>query len=220
MSLDIIFHKGVASPNNFEWFGLKLVSKMVDQNTDRQIIHTLWNFGGLDAYEGANPSMIKDSALRLKSNITTTANWLIELSRKEQSLYWVTKNTDDGDEHYTITIIDNLKHLEKNCALFEFEHLNGPKSVFAENIAPTLEVLGKIQGGGRVIDSKGLEEHANLLYHNGILLFDYLMNNARKGRFISNDFNEAPELFVKNSTGYSVNNTDHDMADSLKDKSN
>ena len=160
------------------------------------MIHTLWNFGGLDAYKGAEPIDIEDSAMRLRSNIITTANWLVELSQKNRSIYWKSKNTTDNGQHYSLIIVEGFKHVVQKCALFEFEHLHGLKNVFAENIIPALEVLGKMQSDGKIIDSHRLKVHADLLYHNGILLFRYLLSHAKKGNYMSNDYIEAPQSSV------------------------
>ena len=42
-----------------------------------------------------------------------------------------------------------------------------------------------------------LKEHAALIYHNGIMFFDYFMSRGKRGKSMSNDLFDGPEQYVE-----------------------
>ena len=81
--------------------------------------------------------------------------------------------------------------------LLKFEYFDGTRFVGSNVISSALVALGRMDKYNENYTPESLKEHAALIYHNGILLFNYLMSRGKKGKSMSNDLFDGPEPYVE-----------------------
>ena len=81
--------------------------------------------------------------------------------------------------------------------LLKFEYFDGTRFVGSNVISSALVALGRMDKYNENYTHESLKEHAALIYHNGILLFNYLMSRGKRGKSMSNDLFDGPEFYVE-----------------------
>ena len=81
--------------------------------------------------------------------------------------------------------------------LLKFENFDGTRFVGSYEISSALVALGRMNNFNENYTHERLKEHAALIYHNGILLFNYLMSRGKRGKSMSNDLFDGPEPYVE-----------------------
>ena len=132
-----------------------------------------------------------------KSNVVKVANWLLDLSESGKTLTIKSEEIDDLKTEYSFHTEENGQMVRLPDDVLEFDINGFSHMVKCEQMIAGLVALGRMSFNGESYTSELLKSYADLLYYNGIEFFEYLMQQANKGRIMTNDAINAPEEYVE-----------------------
>ena len=197
MSIDIFFHNGIDNKQEFEWFGLRFAEKLVDVYSFNYINRMLDNVGGYEFHEEYDSQKLQIFALYLKANVVRVANWVEKLGDSKKSLVMQAEESEGIKEKISFLVIKNGRKEILKENLLKFENFDGTRFVGSYEISSGLVALGRMDNFNENYTPESLKKHAALIYHNGILLFNYLMSRGKRGKSMSNDQFDGPESYVE-----------------------
>ena len=197
MNIDIFFHKGTDNKQEFQFLGLKVANQLAELWSNNCTISLLKDYAGYNPEIDYDPQQIKELAMNLKSNVVKVANWLLDLSESGKTLTIKSEEIDDLKTEYSFHTEENGQMVRLPDDVLEFDINGFSHMVKCEQMIAGLVALGRMSFNGESYTSEILKCHADLLYYNGIEFFEYLMQQANKGRIMTNDAINAPEEYVE-----------------------
>ena len=197
MKIDIFFHKGTDNKQEFQFLGLKVANQLAELWSNNCTISLLKDYAGYNPEIDYDPQQIKELAMNLKSNVVKVANWLLDLSESGKTLTIKSEEIDDLKTEYSFHTEENGQMVRLPDDVLEFDINGFSHMVKCEQMIAGLVALGRMSFNGESYTSELLKSYADLLYYNGIEFFEYLMQQANKGRIMTNDAINAPEEYVE-----------------------
>tara|TARA_A100001037_G_C14830523_1_gene491872 strand:- start:24 stop:644 length:621 start_codon:yes stop_codon:yes gene_type:complete len=197
MNIDIFFHKGTDNKQEFQFLGLKVANQLAELWSNNCTISLLKDYAGYNPEIDYDPQQIKELAMNLKSNVVKVANWLLDLSESGKTLTIKSEEIDDLKTEYSFHTEENGQMVRLPDDVLEFDINGFSHMVKCEQMIAGLVALGRMSFNGESYTSELLKSYADLLYYNGIEFFEYLMQQANKGRIMTNDAINAPEEYVE-----------------------
>ena len=197
MNIDIFFHKGTDNKQEFQFLGLKVANQLTELWSNNCTISLLKDYAGYNPEIDYDPQQIKELAMNLKSNVVKVANWLLDLSESGKTLTIKSEEIDDLKTEYSFHTEENGQMVRLPDDVLEFDINGFSHMVKCEQMIAGLVALGRMSFNGESYTSELLKSYADLLYYNGIEFFEYLMQQANKGRIMTNDAINAPEEYVE-----------------------
>ncbi len=197
MSTDIFFHKGIDNKQEFQFLGLRVANQLAELWSNNCTISFLEAYAGYNPEIDYGPLQIKELAMNLKCNVVKVANWLLDLSESGKTLTIKSEQIDDLKTEYSFHTEENGQMVRLPDDVLEFDINGFSHMVKCEQMIAGLVALGRMSFNGESYTSELLKSYADLLYYNGIEFFEYLMQQANKGRIMTNDAINAPEEYVE-----------------------
>ena len=121
----------------------------------------------------------------------------MDLSESGKTLTIKSEQIDDLKTEYSFYAEENGKIVRLPDDILEFDINVFSHMARCEQMIAGLVALGRMSFNGESYTSELLKSYADLLYYNGIEFFEYLMQQANKGRIMTNDAINAPEEYVE-----------------------
>ena len=197
MNIDIFFHKGIDNKQEFQFLGLKVANQLAELWSNNCTISLLEDYAGYNPEIDYDPQQIKELAMNLKCNVVKVANWLLDLSESGKTLIIKSEEIDELKTEYSFHTEENGQMVRLPDEILEFD-INGFSYLArCEQMIAGLVALGRMGFNGEIYTPENLKSYADLLHYNGIEFFEFLMQQANKGRIMTNDAINAPEEYVE-----------------------
>ena len=197
MSTDIFFHKGIDNKQEFQFLGLRVANQLAELWSNNCTISLLENYAGYNPEIDYDPQQIKELAMNLKCNVVKVANWLLDLSESGKTLIIKSEQIDELKTEYSFYTEESGQMVRLPDDILEFDINGFSHMARCEQMIAGLVALGRMSFNGESYTPEILKSYADLLYYNGIEFFEYLMQQANKGRIMTNDAINAPEEYVE-----------------------